>query len=174
MEEETRIPGEALPGVASKDQAPVPEAVPTLEEARIDVDVDEGVVRRLRAFLAEKMGTVRAEDVGKALESGVEGSKRLVASGVEKARIAGRQAVLFCDMLRAWKKKEFDCPWRTVAAVASALLYLSSPIDVIPDFIPLAGLLDDVVVIALCLAVARGDLRRFAEGKGYDPRKYGV
>jgi uncharacterized membrane protein YkvA (DUF1232 family) len=34
-------------------------------------------------------------------------------------------------------------------AVAAALVYLASPVDLIPDFIPVVGYLDDVLVAAL-------------------------
>ncbi len=36
----------------------------------------------------------------------------------------------------------------------SALLYLISPIDLIPDFIPILGYLDDIVLVPLLLHVA--------------------
>jgi uncharacterized membrane protein YkvA (DUF1232 family) len=34
-------------------------------------------------------------------------------------------------------------------ALAAAMVYLASPIDLIPDFVPLIGYLDDVLVAAL-------------------------
>lgn len=36
-------------------------------------------------------------------------------------------------------------------AVALVLLYLLSPVDLIPDFIPLLGVLDDIVLVPLAL-----------------------
>jgi uncharacterized membrane protein YkvA (DUF1232 family) len=37
--------------------------------------------------------------------------------------------------------------------VAALLLYLASPLDLVPDFIPVAGQLDDVALVALALRV---------------------
>jgi uncharacterized membrane protein YkvA (DUF1232 family) len=37
----------------------------------------------------------------------------------------------------------------------AAIAYLLSPIDLIPDFIPVLGQLDDVIVVSLLLAIAR-------------------
>jgi uncharacterized membrane protein YkvA (DUF1232 family) len=42
-------------------------------------------------------------------------------------------------------------PRRAKAALALLLPYLASPIDLIPDFIPIAGHLDDVLLVALAL-----------------------
>jgi uncharacterized membrane protein YkvA (DUF1232 family) len=49
-------------------------------------------------------------------------------------------------------------PWSTIAAVAGAFLYLLSPIDIIPDFIPMAGFIDDAIVIVLALKMIKKDL----------------
>jgi len=54
-------------------------------------------------------------------------------------------------------------------ALAAALVYLASPIDLIPDFIPLVGYLDDVLVVALVVDgvlnwVDRGLILRYWPG----------
>jgi uncharacterized membrane protein YkvA (DUF1232 family) len=40
-------------------------------------------------------------------------------------------------------------PRAAKVALAAALVYLASPFDLIPDFVPLIGYLDDVLVAAL-------------------------
>ena len=44
-----------------------------------------------------------------------------------------------------------EVPWYIIGAIGSALLYVLSPIDLIPDFIPVLGYLDDAAVVAICL-----------------------
>jgi uncharacterized membrane protein YkvA (DUF1232 family) len=45
-------------------------------------------------------------------------------------------------------------PWRAKAAVVLAGLWVLSPIDLLPEFLPVIGPLDDVVVVALALRYA--------------------
>jgi uncharacterized membrane protein YkvA (DUF1232 family) len=45
-------------------------------------------------------------------------------------------------------------PWQAKAAVVLAGLWVLSPIDLLPEFLPVVGPLDDVVVVALALRYA--------------------
>ena len=45
-------------------------------------------------------------------------------------------------------------PWYAKLLVAGIVAYAISPIDLIPDFIPVLGLLDDLVLIPLGIALA--------------------
>ena len=45
-------------------------------------------------------------------------------------------------------------PRRAKVAVGAAALYLAMPIDLVPDFIPVVGQLDDVLVVAIALRYA--------------------
>ncbi|NQU44967.1 DUF1232 domain-containing protein [bacterium] len=45
-------------------------------------------------------------------------------------------------------------PWISRAFVVLTLLYLISPLDLIPDWIPILGILDDLVIVPLLLWLA--------------------
>ena len=53
-----------------------------------------------------------------------------------------------------------EIPWRTIAALTGALIYVLSPIDLILDFIPGIGFLDDALVIGLAIKLAQPDLEK--------------
>ena len=62
-------------------------------------------------------------------------------------------------------------PRRYRAIVVAMLGYLALPFDVVPDFIPVAGQLDDAVVVALTLrAILRGGGREMIEEHWPGPR----
>lgn len=66
--------------------------------------------------------------------------------------------------MRACVKGEYKTvPKGTIAAVVFALLYFISPIDLIPDPIPVVGYLDDAAVIAACVKMVGADLQRFRD-----------
>lgn len=63
-----------------------------------------------------------------------------------------------------------DTPLHLKALMLLVPLYLISPIDLIPDFIPFAGWLDDVVVIPLLVSWILGLLPQRAGRDGYGRR----
>jgi len=68
-------------------------------------------------------------------------------------------AQLLFNLLRDYANGSYrEVPFNVVAAIGGALLYVLSPIDLIPDFIPIIGYLDDAAVIAFCLNLIEKDL----------------
>ncbi|MCP9472501.1 MAG: YkvA family protein [Nitrospira sp.] len=69
---------------------------------------------------------------------------------------------LLVRLLRAWKQGRYPgLSARTLMIVAGALLYLLSPVDLVPDFIPGVGVIDDLAVLALVLQSLAQDLAAF-------------
>ena len=75
-----------------------------------------------------------------------------------------------CYMVKAWADKEYTgIPVNTIGMIILTLVYVFSPIDVVPDFIPVLGLLDDAAMVGLCLAALRSDIndfRQWAKNRG--------
>ena len=47
-------------------------------------------------------------------------------------------------------------PWTVKAALAGLAAYLACPIDIIPDWIPVAGYLDDILLVGFVVSYALG------------------
>ena len=67
-----------------------------------------------------------------------------------------------------------EVPWITIAAIVGSLIYIFSPIDLIPDFIPFLGLTDDAAVLALCLKGIVNDLAKYQAWKKNNDIEYKI
>jgi uncharacterized membrane protein YkvA (DUF1232 family) len=65
-----------------------------------------------------------------------------------------------------------NVPWATVALLAGALLYVTHPRDLVPDFIPVLGELDDIALLTLAIRMSHKELRRYCRFKGYREADY--
>jgi len=64
-------------------------------------------------------------------------------------------ARLATNLLALWKLfRHPETPWPAKAIAVFVLAYALSPIDLIPDFIPVLGLLDDLILLPLGIALA--------------------
>jgi uncharacterized membrane protein YkvA (DUF1232 family) len=57
-------------------------------------------------------------------------------------------------------KKPSGTPWGSVLPLLMALVYGVSPIDLIPDIIPILGLFDDAIVVPILLILALVQYRK--------------
>jgi uncharacterized membrane protein YkvA (DUF1232 family) len=70
-----------------------------------------------------------------------------------------------------WSGKYRQIPYFSLAAIVFTLLYVLSPIDLIPDFIPVIGQLDDAAVVSICLFLVLQDLREYEAWKINEAKK---
>ncbi|WP_082233298.1 YkvA family protein [Halobacillus massiliensis] len=71
---------------------------------------------------------------------------------------------LMFALLKDWIRGNYDkAPKRAVTAILGGIIYLVVPLDAIPDFIPVLGLVDDVYVLNLVRKQVRADLNEYNE-----------
>ena len=67
-----------------------------------------------------------------------------------------------------------QAPWRTIAAAILAIVYAINPFDIIPDFIPGVGWIDDIAILGLLLSGLSYDLKDYCRFKGVEPEECGL
>lgn len=69
-------------------------------------------------------------------------------------------------LIRDWFNGSYDkVPARMIVSLAGALIYLVSPIDLIPDWVPMAGLVDDAAILAFVFRLSKVDLNAYRRWK---------
>lgn len=90
-----------------------------------------------------------------------------------KLRKLRNQVVLLFDMLRAYAKRDYTAvPWWAIAMSVAAVAYFLAPADLVPDFIPVVGYVDDAMIVGLAVKAIQEELRRYSEAMGYDSTQY--
>lgn len=118
------------------------------------------LIQRHYPATAEKVQTLIESSV--LLEKlAVSAYQKIEASVQKYADIAGRLNVII-RLIRAWRKKDYeDVSYPAVFISVAILLYFASPNDLIPDFIPIIGGLDDVLLLGYLLKVIDREIDRF-------------
>ena len=123
---------------------------------------------------------INEEQVKEALESGYGKSEALLNNKdelddflyrleqkIKEMPLVGEEFAVIPIMISLIKHyvegKYTTVPYGTILAIMSALIYVLSPVDIIPDFIPFVGHLDDVAVIGLCLSMVKTDIESYDE-----------
>lgn len=72
--------------------------------------------------------------------------------------IMGRMRVLL-DLLKDWLAGRYSrTPWYLLGGCALAVLYVLNPFDVVPDYLPVIGWLDDTVMLFIVWRFVRKDI----------------
>lgn len=82
----------------------------------------------------------------------------------EYPRLSGKVADIpvLIDMVKSYVNKTYtQVPVKSIIAIISAFTYLVIPMDLIADFIPVVGLVDDIAVLGICIELIHSDLLDF-------------
>jgi uncharacterized membrane protein YkvA (DUF1232 family) len=67
-------------------------------------------------------------------------------------------------LLKAYASGRYRAiPWATIIRILAVLIYFLSPIDIIPDLLPVIGLSDDLALVLWLFESINSDLRAFTE-----------
>ncbi len=97
-----------------------------------------------------------------------------VMGWLERAKIWARS--IKRDVIALWiAARDRRTPWYAKVAAAAVAAYALSPIDLIPDFIPVLGYLDDLIIVpaGIMLAVALIPAPLMAEFRAEAARREG-
>jgi uncharacterized membrane protein YkvA (DUF1232 family) len=90
-----------------------------------------------------------------------------------RMQLITNQARLVLDLVDDFRSGAYrSVSWVSIAVAAACLVYAVSPGDVVPDALPLIGMLDDMVVITVAMRFLEKDLRAYCRHKGFDEKEY--
>ena len=134
-----------------------PEDKPTLTEEEVG---------KLRKLLSERAQQIDEQDL-RVLLSKQEGAEKRLSTLADTLPRMVTHVRLGFSLIRDYFQGSYrKLPWWSVASVAAGLGYFLTPTDLIPDFLPVIGYIDDAAVLALVMAGIREDLKKYAETKG--------
>lgn len=115
-------------------------------------------------FVKTEVTKIKDDDVTIAMDSREEVDEKINNSGLLKKY--SELGKLMYGMLKDYRKGIYTkVPWFTIATIAFAFLYILNPLDIIPDFIPGLGYIDDLAVLTFGLRFIESDLHNYLDWK---------
>lgn len=122
--------------------------------------MDSGLSERAERTLHSETAEITQEDVAKALDHQDSIMKKVLGS--RHLAVFLEDVELLFGMIRDNLAKRYTrVPWHTIAAAVATLLYILNPFDIIPDFIPGLGYVDDGMVVMLAMKMVGKDLEKY-------------
>ena len=115
-------------------------------------------------YVSGEIIKINEDDVEVAMSSQEAISGKMANSSILK-KYTELGKVMF-GMLKDYRKGIYtNVPWFTIAAIAFSFLYILNPFDLIPDFIPGIGYIDDFAVFTFGLRFIETDLHKYLDWK---------
>ncbi len=115
-------------------------------------------------YVSDSIIKIKENDVDVVMGNQEEISNKLVNVNVLKKYSELGKVML--GMLTDYRKGIYSkVPWFTIATIAFSFLYILNPFDIIPDFIPLIGYIDDLAVLSFGLRFIETDLHNYLDWK---------
>jgi len=116
---------------------------------------------KVKEEFERRLDKVSEEDIERAVAESERIEEKVAGSSVLSKELA-KVRLLISALRDYWNGEYEEIPYGTIAAIVVALLYILSPIDLIPDIIPVAGYMDDLAVLLLAWKLISEDIRQYA------------
>ncbi|MBD3169246.1 MAG: DUF1232 domain-containing protein [candidate division Zixibacteria bacterium] len=121
-------------------------------------------LRRLRSidkeFVRKGAKGISDKDIEKVTQRADEIKKKVKSKGPLNRFI--EDVKLLLDLIKDyWNGNYRKIPYWAIGAAAFTLLYILNPIDIIPDFIPVVGQIDDAAVVGVCMLLLEQELHDY-------------
>lgn len=115
-------------------------------------------------YVKKGIARVKDGDVDIAAESQEEAEDKILNAGaLKKYTEIGK---LMFGMLNDYRKGNYThVPWFTIASITFTMLYIINPFDVVPDFIPGIGYVDDFAILTFSIRFMETDLHKYLDWK---------
>jgi len=78
---------------------------------------------------------------------------------------------VFIQLVKCFIKKEYTkVPLKSIIAIVSAIVYVLNPFDLIPDVLPVIGVVDDASVVGFCFSLVELDITEFLSWRDKLPK----
>lgn len=91
-----------------------------------------------------------------------------IKKGEAKAKNLGDKKndfLMLIEMIKAVKSGKYQVPKWAIPVIIGAVIYVVSPLDAVPDIIPVAGWLDDGAVVAAAVKALEEVIKAFIKYK---------
>jgi uncharacterized membrane protein YkvA (DUF1232 family) len=104
---------------------------------------------------------VKESDIENLLKDSDKLIQKVLSSSQLKKEIA-KVKLLLMMVKDYWNGTYREIPYGTIIAIAVALIYILSPLDLIPDFIPVIGQMDDLAILLFVWDRISEDVKQYA------------
>jgi len=114
---------------------------------------------------SENRATLILNDKSKASTTIKDALGKAITNKGELEGVWGKMVLLF-GVAKDYVNGDYtEIPKRSIVAILGGLIYFLSPLDVVPDFVPILGFIDDIFILNLVYKQVIKDLEKYKAWK---------
>ena len=89
--------------------------------------------------------------------------QKMKKKSVTNAGVLYEDIRLLINLLKDWISKDYrEVPMGTVVSLLAGVIYFVNPFEIMPDYIPLIGYIDDAFLLSLIIRQFNRDMQKYA------------